>query len=558
MGAPPGNPPDGQTPLKGQSRPKKIAPLRPPRWWMVLAVVCLALSIWLQRPGIFDHQLGNIFTWALTLLACSTLSFWFVFRSGYSLLLRILYPAAAMIGVALFLTFFRIEQVTGEMTPIFTYRFAQRPDEQLPPPQNSGDSIDLQTTGPDDFPQFLGPRRDAVYRAVSLERDWAAHPPEERWRVPIGAGWSGFAAVNGYGVTLEQRRDQEYVTCYDLASGELLWSHSHAAQHNTVLGGLGPRSTPTIDEGRVYAHGATGVFVCLDGATGELLWEKNLPVAFGASVESDVKNIAWGRAGSPLIVDHLVIVPAGGPGGAPGGGRNISLVAYDKKTGREVWRGGNRQVSYSSPALATLAGVRQVLSVNEDNVSSHDIKTGAVLWQHPWPGSSAANASVSQPVAVNAQSVLLSKGYGGGAELLGITRSEKDGAWSVTSRWKEPRLLKTKFCNVALLEGRYAFGLSDGILECIDLKEGRRLWKKGRFGHGQILRVGDVLLVQTESGDIAMVDASPEKFRVLGEIKVFQSKCWNTLCLYGSRLLVRNDREAVCLELPLAPNSPGS
>ncbi len=144
------------------------------------------------------------------------------------------------------------------------------------------------------------------------------------WRQPIGAGWSAFAAVNGYAVTMEQRDEQELTTCYEISSGQLVWANGVEARHATTIGGIGPRSTPTIHEGRVYCLGATGVFRCLDGSDGTELWRHDLQQEFGVQDES--QGVAWGCAAAPLIVDQLVIVPAGGPAD----GRKYSLVAYDR------------------------------------------------------------------------------------------------------------------------------------------------------------------------------------------------------------------------------------
>ena len=212
-------------------------------------------------------------------------------------------------------------------------------------------------------------------------------------------------------MTLEQRGGDELVTCYEVATGQPCWFHAIPARHQSVLGGIGPRSTPTIDQGRVYALGATGILRCLDGATGQPIWTEDLLARIGVTAKEDLNAIAWGRAGSPLIVDHLVVVPLGGRAKPPW----ISLAAFDKVTGRLAWTGGDCQASYSSPVLTTLAGRRQIVIVNQDYVSGHDPATGQTLWKHSWPGSSSTNSNVSQAFPVSNDRVLLSKGYGVGA-----------------------------------------------------------------------------------------------------------------------------------------------
>ena len=178
--------------------------------------------------------------------------------------------------------------------------------------------IDLTTTTQDDFPGFLGHDRSGVVSRVQLARDWEARPPQLVWRQPIGEGWSAFAVVNGYAVTMEQRGEREAVTAYDARTGALLWSQEIGARFSHPLGGIGPRSTPTIDEGRVFALGSRGQIACLDGATGALIWEKNLLEEYGVSREQEFASIQYGRSNSLLIVDDLVIVPAGGNKGGHG------------------------------------------------------------------------------------------------------------------------------------------------------------------------------------------------------------------------------------------------
>jgi outer membrane protein assembly factor BamB len=249
-----------------------------------------------------------------------------------------------------------------------------------------------------------------------------------------------------------------------------------------------------------------------------------------------------------LVVDDLLIVPLGGPASGP----YASLAAFDKLTGELRWSGGSWQVSYASPALVSLGGVRQIVIVNESTVSGHRVEDGEVLWSHPWPGGSASNASTSQAVAISDTKLLLSKGYGTGSALIELL-PEVGGPWQTRQLWAQTGMLKTKFTNVAVRAG-YAYGLSDGILECIEIESGQRCWKErrgGDFGHGQILLVDDVLLVSAENGRVAMVEANPQRFTKLGEFAALDDQTWNNLCLAGPYLLVRNAVEGACYRLPL-------
>jgi outer membrane protein assembly factor BamB len=155
------------------------------------------------------------------------------------------------------------------------------------------------------------------------------------------------------------------------------------------------------------------------------------------------------------------------------------------------------------------------------------------------------------PDAQGAERLLISKGYGGGSSLFSVSHDDKN-RWTTASLWKQPKLLKTKFSNVAVLNG-FGYALSDGILECVELAPGRRCWKQGHFDYGQILRANDLLLVESEQGEVALVAASPEEYHEFGRFQALDDQTWNTLCLWGGRyLLVRNSQEAACYELPLA------
>lgn len=528
--------------------PKRCRSLVPgPIFWLFLAVV-IGVNVWAKLPDFFDHAVANIIFMVSAFVTCIVFLVWLAFRSGYSPAVRRTPLIVAIVLGGAWIATHRIDHVDGYLDISWRTRWAKPPDESLAIAKTTGSpAVPLDQSTEQDFPQFLGPTRSAGIDRIALARDWTKQPPQMIWRQQIGAGHSGFVVVNGFAVTMEQRGEEELVTCYDALTGATKWSTGIHARHETVLGRIGPRSTPTINEGRVYALGATGIFRCLDGASGKTLWSHDIMAECGTNVEEDLKNIYWGRAASPLIVDNLVVVPGGGPGSGPW----ISLLAYDKISGKPVWHGGTRQISYSSPTLAVLDHVRQILIVNESSITGHDPLTGDVLWEHPFEGSSKRNANNSQVVPAGGDRLFVSKGYTGGAGLFHVTRDDS-GKWNATGDiWFKNNVLKTKFTNVAILNG-FIYGLSDGILECVELNTGKRRWKQGHYGHGQIFRVGDLLLVESESGEIALVEASPEAFNELGSFQAVDGQTWNTLCLWGHRLLVRNSEQAACWELPLA------
>lgn len=384
-----------------------------------------------------------------------------------------------------------------------------------------------------DVPQFFGPNRDGVVTGAGLARDWSKSPPRELWRQPIGLGWSAFAVVSGRAYTQEQRGEEEWVSCYDVLTGRLIWSHARRARFAQWQAGEGPHATPTVDRGRVFAYGATGALDCLDALTGQPVWSRSV------LEENKLENLEWGASSSPLVFDDLVVVTGGQTAGP-------TVLAYDRLTGEPKWRSGTERASYSSPILATLAGRRVILSFNAVALTVHEPATGAMQLSHRWGSDKTPKAA--QPVVVGGDRVFVSAGYGMGCELLQIAAAA-DGKFSAESVWKNIRL-KAQFNSVAM-RGGFFYGLDDGFLACVEVATGTRRWKDGRYGSGQTLLVDDLIIVQAERGPVVLVEASPEAFRELGRIEALSSKTWNHPTLAGRYLLVRNDREAVCYELPV-------
>lgn len=450
--------------------------------------------------------------------------------------------AAAALGALLV----RVDGVDAEMVPELAWRFgARRPPVVVE--ARAGSVPALAPSAADDFPGFLGPRRDNRAPA-RLAADWAARPPRLRWRHPIGAGWSAFALSVGRAFTLEQDASGQHATARELAGGTLVWTARVDAPFHHALGGDGPRATPAVDAGRVYVHGAWGRLVCLDAASGAELWAHDLVAELGLTRDAEIESAQYGRSASPLVVGELVIVPGGGAGE-----RAAGLVAFDRMTGALRWRGPPRHFSYASPAVATLGGIEQVLVVNEDTLSGHALLDGRLLWEHPWPGSTSADASASQPVPLPPDRVLVSKGYGVGGALLALEPGTQDADAALVPRvvWHERRHLRTKLTNVALL-GAHVYALDEGTLECVELETGAKVWKEGRYGHGQILLAGERLLVCSEDGALSLVAPSPDRANdVLGTFQALEGKCWAHLALAGGLVVLRNAEECAAWELPL-------
>ena len=503
----------------------------------LLWVAVTSVLIWLR----FGDRVPKIVAGPLFLLATLWVLWaaWMFYRP-WTWQIRVAGLAMLVPFPVVFLLLMRVDGLTGEARANFVWRNIPVIDRgaALPttPPGESTAQADLAHPTADDYPQFLGPHRTGVVAEAAFSDDWSGSSPREVWRKPVGAGWSAFAVVGDYAVTQEQRGPNECVVCYRLADGETVWVHSDQARFDSAMGGSGPRATPTVADGRVYAVGGTGILNCLDGATGKCVWSIDI------LKDNDGGPISHGVCGSPLVVENRVIV-------APTGGSSRCLAAYDRESGERLWQGGAHSASYGSPALAELAGVRQVLIVTADGVEGDDLETGKPLWSYTWTNPDTP-VNCSQPIVVDASEgkILYCTGYGTGSVMLRATPSA-DGNWSVGETWKSPGKMKTKFTTAVLYKG-FAYGLDDGILACLDVATGKQIWKKGRYQHGQILLAGGRLIVQTEAGSVVLVQPDPHDLVELGSIPALSSKTWNNPALAGRMLLVRNDQEAACYELP--------
>lgn len=512
------------------------------RWPLyVIGVFVLIMVVAQSTSHLFDHALANLLTTGLTFLGYFVLWPLALRRTGYARFAIL----AGILVIAGIVGMFNFDGFNAEMVPTFSARWATRAE----PPDVTGDSTDNTFAAREtDFPQFLGRNRNAI-TSIGLDANWQATPPELTWKQSIGAGWSGFAVQGDAAITLEQREEEEWITAYSMIDGSLLWKYAVPGKHSDVAGGTGPRSTPTLHQDRVYATLAVSEFVCLDITTGEKLWSHSLLDLADTTQEAFEKEVSWGRAGSPLIWQDLVIVPFGGVGDTA-----QPLIAFDVTTGEEKWRGGEGQISYSSPLVSKVAGIEQLLFVSQDKVAGYLPASGKQLWELEWPGRANGDPSVSPPVPFGDDQLLIGKGYGVGSRLLQV-RQEAD-QWQVEVLWKSTAM-KTKFTTAVIKDG-FAYGLSDGILECIDVATGKRKWKKGRYRHGQLLLVDDHLVISAESGELVLVKASPERWEELYRAPFITDVSWNTLTISGDRLLMRNADTVACVQLPVVPDQPSA
>jgi outer membrane protein assembly factor BamB len=452
----------------------------------------------------------------------------------------------------------RMDGLSGENTPVFHWRWTPtgeaqflaervRFDQEKQPPKNLELDAEPLVAGPHDWPRFRGPNFDSAVHGVRIATNWNESPPKLRWRRRIGPGWSSLTVVAMRIFTQEQRGDLEAVVCFDAKTGDELWSHEDKARFYEALGGAGPRATPTFADGMVYALGATGVLNCLDAATGERKWSQDIvPAEVKAAEQNPAANDEtpkppiWGYSSSPLVVGDVVIVFAGSI-------REKGLVAFKADSGEPAWTAESGTHSYSSPQLATLDGVGQVLYLSNDELTSVDPATGKILWRFE-SAFKQYHPSI-QPQFIGPSEVLVSFTEASGTMRLKVERAGDN--WSASPVWKTAaQALKPYFNDFVNYDGSL-YGFDGALFASVDADTGKRQWKKGRYGAGQVLLLADqgVLLVLTEQGEAVLVAADPKKHRELGRFQAINGKTWNHPTIVGDRLYVRNAEEMACYEL---------
>jgi outer membrane protein assembly factor BamB len=307
----------------------------------------------------------------------------------------------------------RFDGIDGEFNAAFAWRWsptaedrfrAEREGKAEPKPVAVAADAPKLTARPGDWVGFRGPERDGRLTGFRVATDWKAKPPELLWKHRVGPGWSSFAVVGDRIFTQEQRDDDEVVVCYAADTGEEVWVHKDQTRFTELVAGPGPRATPTFHDGRIYSLGANGKLNCLDAAGGNEVWSRDVAAESGAKVP------IWGFSASPLIVQGIVTVFAGGPDGK-------GVMAYDAATGSPAWAAGGGSHSYSSTHRATINGVEQVLVVTDEGLSSFEPKSGTVLWNHEWPVPKGMSR-VLQPTMLNDSEMLVGTWMGVGTRRL--------------------------------------------------------------------------------------------------------------------------------------------
>ncbi|NOZ40294.1 MAG: PQQ-binding-like beta-propeller repeat protein [Planctomycetes bacterium] len=396
----------------------------------------------------------------------------------------------------------------------------------------SSDDVDQWLANPE-WPAFRGADRLSRQQGPPISADWSNSPPEQIWKIPVGPGWSSFAVAGKLLFTQEQRGPLEMIVCYAADSGREIWTQAVETRFSEALGGPGPRATPTLAGGNLFVLGANGNLMRLNPKNGDITWQTELQeVALRSPPE-------WGFSSSPLVVGANVIVHAGGKG-------DKGTLAFDVETGTLNWSAASGDHSYSSPQLSTIAGEDLVLMQTNTGLDLLNPQTGATRLFYPWDYD---GYRVLQPQIVGDDSILLATGMGVGTRRIRI--SESNGKLAAEDLWTSRRL-KPDF-NDFVVHENHAYGFDGAIFTCIDLASGKRAWKGGRYGKGQVLLLTDsgLLLIASEHGEVVLLKTNTAERQEVAKFQAIEGKTWNHPVVVGDRLYIRNAQEAACYRLPL-------
>lgn len=385
--------------------------------------------------------------------------------------------------------------------------------------------------------QFLGPQRNGVLPVTHLLNKWPAAGPSVAWRAPGGVGMSGVSVAEGVALTLWNSPDGQVLAALKLEDGSAKWTTRLAANYENGMGN-GPRATPTVNGGRVYAYTGDGMLACVRVADGELLWERSVVRGLGG------KPAEYGMSSSPLVVDQHVIVTAGGNGKA--------VVAVDKMSGEIRWTAVDGTPGYASPALLDLAGETQVVVFTGFGLSGIRPSDGEVLWQYRFP--TPYDCNTATPIEVDGN-VFISAGENHGCVMLSITKS--DSGYQPKVVWESTdgkSVMRNEWQTAVQVDGfLYGFdnvGSAGPVthLTCIDASTGKPQWRKTRFGKGNLVFADGKLWITTMAGELVLVEANPKKYVELGRKKYF-GKTRQSLAIANGKGYIRDDAEVVCFDL---------
>jgi outer membrane protein assembly factor BamB len=377
-----------------------------------------------------------------------------------------------------------------------------------------------------DWPGFLGPKRDGASAETGLVAAWKAAAPRELWRRAPGAGYSSMAVTGGAVYTMADQDGAAWVLAYDAATGLDRWSTRVGQAYLDKMNYHGPRATPSVVDGAVYALTGTGVLAALDAATGATRWTVDLVATYGGDQPQ------WGYSGSPLVSGGFVYLSVGGKA-------ERGVVALNASTGALAWSSGSFGAAYSSPIRATLGGVDQVVFFTAAGPVGVTPDKGALLWKHPWNTSYDVNAAT--PLVLPGSRLFVASGYGSGGALLQIGAAAASEVWRTKS-------MKNKL-STSVLVGSHLYGFDEDRLSCVDTATGQQTWNATGYGRGTLLSVDGHLVVLGEDCRASLVAADPKAHRVVAGPHTWLASgpCWTAPALADGVLYLRDAKHLVAV-----------
>lgn len=384
-----------------------------------------------------------------------------------------------------------------------------------------------------DWPQFLGPQRDGVYPGADLADAWPAPGPEILWRRPVGQGFAGPVVADGKLILFHRQGDEEVVEALDAAGGEPLWRSAAPTSYRDDFGfDEGPRATPAVAAGRVFAFGAQGRLRCLELATGRQLWSVDTHARFQAD-----KGF-FGAASSPLVEGGLVMVQVGG--------REGGIVAFEAATGEVAWRATEDEAGYASPVAAELGGERLALFYNRAGLTGIVPATGEVRFRFPWRARIRSSVNAASPLVIG-QRIFLSASYGVGAALVELRDGRPEPVWS--ARDALTNHYATSVHRQGVLYGFHGRQETRPALRAVELAGGEVAWSKPRFGAGSLTLAGDRLLILREDGVLVLAEATPKAYRELARAPVLEPTVRAHPAVAGGVLYARDGKTLAAVDL---------
>lgn len=380
-----------------------------------------------------------------------------------------------------------------------------------------------------DWPQWRGPQGDGISRETGLLKQWPAGGPKKLWETALGSGYSAPSIVGGRIFVAYQKDGQQWATALEEKTGKELWKVQSGKEYKNASFD-GPRVQPVVDGERVYCLDALGNLQCLQTKDGKEVWKKNILDEYQA------KNVQWGVSAGPLVDGERLIV-------TPGESKGASVVALDKKTGKELWRALDDKAGYAATMKLTLGGKPQIVIYNGFGLVGLVPETGKTMFRYPWPTQHAINSA--QPVW-QGDTVFISSGYGQGCALVKVDAELSSGCQTV---WRS-KVMKNHFNSMVVIDD-YIYGFDDRELVCVEYKTGQLKWRRKGFDKGTLLWADGLAYVLGEKGNLVLAKLTPEKFELLAEVKglVSTKRAWTMPVIANGRLYLRDEEKLVCLDI---------